>query len=326
MGGFNKGFSAATLTGRVFGELVQPIGPALCEYWSQLPSHRCLVACCVSDIEDIVRDHRSSNDDHARLSDDLIWHKAYKISGKCQCDFVTTHPHGEPVHVLFPSTLSHKLSASRSFVPIKGSGAVIFGHNWGFSWSWGDTGLPTQQKLEEQVTVGHLSEADDQNSGVGASLVTPSSDDLESSIPSSSISHPPSSLKKLSEIRSKAVSEDRTFTRGQYTVGILCALPIELKAIRVLFDQRHQNLPRVLGDSNQYALGEMARHMVVATSLPAGEYGTNAAASAISYMTRSFMSIQICLLVGIAGGAPSEENDIRLGDVVVSLPDNTHPG
>ncbi|KAI7772370.1 hypothetical protein LZL87_007731 [Fusarium oxysporum] len=70
----------------------------------------------------------------------------------------------------------------------------------------------------------------------------------------------------------------------------------------------------------------MARHMVVATSLPAEEYGTNAAAAAISDMTRSFMSIQFCLLVGIAGGAPSEENDIRLGDVVVSLPDSTHPG
>ncbi|KAF4493247.1 nucleoside phosphorylase [Fusarium agapanthi] len=70
----------------------------------------------------------------------------------------------------------------------------------------------------------------------------------------------------------------------------------------------------------------MAQHMVVATYLPAGEYGTNAAASAISDMMRSFMSIQFSLLVGIAGGAPLEENDFRLGNVVVSLPDSTYPG
>ncbi|KAG5744988.1 hypothetical protein H9Q72_003588 [Fusarium xylarioides] len=43
-------------------------------------------------------------------------------------------------------------------------------------------------------------------------------------------------------------------------------------------------------------------------------------------MLRSFMSIQFCLLVGIAGGAPSEDNGIRLGDVVVSLPTQTFPG
>ncbi|KAF5642474.1 nucleoside phosphorylase [Fusarium tjaetaba] len=320
-----RALEAVTLTGRGFGELVRPLGPALCEYWALLPTGRYLLASCVSDMEDIMRDHRSCEDGFTRLGEDLIWYNADNISGQCPCGCLAGR-HGEPVQALIPSALSHKLSASRSCVAIKCGGAVVFGHNRGFSWIWGDDGLPTQQDLEERVVAGQLSDGNDKDSGVGASLVASSSNDHGSSITSSSLSSPPSPLRKLSQTSSIPVTEHRTFTRSQYTVGILCALPIELKAIRALFDQRHQSLTRVIGDNNQYALGEMARHMVVATSLPAGEYGTNAAASAISDMMRSFVSIQFCLVVGIAGGAPSDDHDIRLGDVVVSLPTSIFPG
>jgi nucleoside phosphorylase len=43
-------------------------------------------------------------------------------------------------------------------------------------------------------------------------------------------------------------------------------------------------------------------------------------------MKRSFPNIKFCLLVGIGGGVPSDANDIRLGDVVVSLPKGDLPG
>lgn len=112
----------------------------------------------------------------------------------------------------------------------------------------------------------------------------------------------------------------------QYTVGILCALPKELMAVRALFDRKHVSLEVPLDDSNQYALGQMAQHMVVTACLPAGEYGTNSAATVASNMVRSFPCIRFCLLVGIGGGAPSEKNDIRLGDVVVSLPSGKYSG
>ncbi|PNP84098.1 hypothetical protein FNYG_02786 [Fusarium nygamai] len=315
-----RDLQVVTMVGSGFGELIRPAGPTLCGYWSQLPRHRYLLACSISDMEDVIRDHRSSESDHARLSDNLIWHNAVDISGKCQCGCDAGH-HGEPVHVAFPSALSHKLCPSKS--PIKLSGAAVFGHNPGFSWTWGDTGLPTQQQSEQETVVIHQSDKEDKDSGVGESLGASSSESHFSPIPSSSISRPPSSL-RMSKTAPPIVGD--TYSRSEYTVGILCALPIELKAIRALFDQRHQNLTRMLGDNNQYALGEMSQHMVVATSLPAGEYGTNAAASAVSDMMRSFVSIQFCLLVGIAGGAPSEDNDIRLGDVVVSLPTHIFPG
>lgn len=40
----------------------------------------------------------------------------------------------------------------------------------------------------------------------------------------------------------------------------------------------------------------------------------------------SFPDIRIGIMVGIGGGAPSEKNDIRLGDVVVSTPHNRNGG
>ncbi|KAG5773510.1 hypothetical protein H9Q73_012054 [Fusarium xylarioides] len=148
-----RDLQAVTLTGSGFVELIRPAGPTLCDYWSQIPKHRYLLACSISDMEAVVRDHRSSESDHARLSDNLIWHNAVDISGKCQCGCDAGH-HGEPVHVAFPSALSHKLCPSKS--PIKLSGAAVFGHNPGFSWTWGDTSLPTQQQSEQETVFGSI--------------------------------------------------------------------------------------------------------------------------------------------------------------------------
>ncbi|CAH0034392.1 unnamed protein product [Clonostachys rhizophaga] len=113
----------------------------------------------------------------------------------------------------------------------------------------------------------------------------------------------------------------------KYKVGILCALPKEYLAVRVLFDRDHGKPDQfLLGDSNHYSLGQIGWHMVVVACLPAGEYGTNAAAEAASNMKRSFPNVKFCLMIGIGGGAPSHDQDIRLGDVVVSMPTKTYPG
>ncbi|CVL03749.1 related to nucleoside phosphorylase [Fusarium mangiferae] len=300
-------------------------GPALCDYWYQLPRHRYLIACSISDIQDVVRDHRSSESDHARLSDNLIWHNAVNISGKCQCGDDAGHSaDGNATwtgSVAFPSALSHTLCPNKG--PIKLGGAAVFGHSPGFSWTWGDTGPPTQRQSKQEIVVSYVLDKTDKDSGVGESVGASSSESHASPIPSSSISRSPLSLRKSN---TASPSVRNICSRSEYTFGILCALAVELKAVPALFNQRHQYPPRAIGDNNQYALGEMARNMVVATSLPPGEYGTNAAASAVSDMMRSFTSIQFCLLVGIAGGAPSEDNGIRLGDVIVGLPTQTFPG
>ncbi|KAF5712409.1 hypothetical protein FMUND_8504 [Fusarium mundagurra] len=117
-----------------------------------------------------------------------------------------------------------------------------------------------------------------------------------------------------------------SYPHSAYTVGIICALPLELRAVRALFDTEHNGHTKMKGDSNTYALGTIGQHMIVAACLPSGEYGTNAAADAASNLRRTYYEVEFCLLVGIAGGAPSPETDIRLGDVVVSHPTSTSSG
>lgn len=43
-------------------------------------------------------------------------------------------------------------------------------------------------------------------------------------------------------------------------------------------------------------------------------------------MQSTFPRLRFCLIVGVGGGIPSEKNDIRLGDIVVSLPDGQNGG
>ncbi|KAJ5272646.1 hypothetical protein N7478_007771 [Penicillium angulare] len=125
---------------------------------------------------------------------------------------------------------------------------------------------------------------------------------------------------------SPAPDDDQVLTPDSYSVGIVCALPRELLAVRALFDSRHSNLPVYSKDTNHYALGRIGNHNVAAACLPSGEYGTNSAAVVASKMDDSFPCLKFCLLVGIGGGVPSIENDIRLGDVVVSWPTAGYSG
>ncbi|KAL4781523.1 hypothetical protein BJX76DRAFT_335213 [Aspergillus varians] len=43
-------------------------------------------------------------------------------------------------------------------------------------------------------------------------------------------------------------------------------------------------------------------------------------------MNASFRSLQYRFMVGVGGGVPSELNDVRLGDIVVSKPEGKDPG
>jgi nucleoside phosphorylase len=64
----------------------------------------------------------------------------------------------------------------------------------------------------------------------------------------------------------------------------------------------------------------------VIVCLPAGRIGNNPAAAVATQMRATFKGIRFGLMVGIGGGVPSAEVDIRLGDVVVSQPHQTLSG
>lgn len=116
-----------------------------------------------------------------------------------------------------------------------------------------------------------------------------------------------------------------------YTIAWIAALPIERAAATALFHEIH-NEPAGFNqhetDSNSYSWGRLGQHNIVIASLPAGVYGTTSAASTASDLIHSLPHIRIALLVGIGGGIcnPDENQDIRLGDVVVSQPEGTTGG
>ncbi|KAL8410607.1 hypothetical protein RB596_000333 [Gaeumannomyces avenae] len=106
---------------------------------------------------------------------------------------------------------------------------------------------------------------------------------------------------------------------GKYRIGWIAAIQTELVAARLALDEKHET-PEIQdsNDTNVYTLGRIGRHNVVIAGLPQAKYGTTAAAIVATNMLRSFPNIRIGLMVGIAGGAPSPDHDIRLGDIVVS--------
>jgi hypothetical protein len=112
-----------------------------------------------------------------------------------------------------------------------------------------------------------------------------------------------------------------------HVVAWICALPLEMGAAKSMLDETtHHQLPQLANDENTYTLGKICGHNVVVTCLPAGVYGTTAAATVASQMRSTFPNIHFALMVGIGGGVPSKKNDIRLGDVVVSMPTGTSGG
>ncbi|OAX84348.1 hypothetical protein ACJ72_01291 [Emergomyces africanus] len=109
-------------------------------------------------------------------------------------------------------------------------------------------------------------------------------------------------------------------SRDDYTVGWICALPLEMAAAKATLDHIYDDLPADLGlnDSNAYVLGRLNGHNIVVACLPFGVYGTTSAATVAAQMLASFTSIRFSLMVGIGAGVPGTKEDVRLGDIVVS--------
>ncbi|KAJ5299516.1 hypothetical protein N7476_011073 [Penicillium atrosanguineum] len=112
-----------------------------------------------------------------------------------------------------------------------------------------------------------------------------------------------------------------------YTIGWICAITSEYVAAQAFLDEVHEG-PEYLPahNKNDYTLGRVGKHNVVISVLPLGLYGTSSATRVAEDMLHNFPNVRIGLMVGIGGGAPSPNHDIRLGDVVVSIPFNGRGG
>ncbi|KAH0433907.1 nacht and wd domain protein [Colletotrichum camelliae] len=115
--------------------------------------------------------------------------------------------------------------------------------------------------------------------------------------------------------------------RNLYTVAWIAPLEIEAKAALLMLDHEHRgHFPVSRGDDYVYHAGSVCGHNVVIATLPAGqEYGNGSAAALAGQLKKSFPNLWFGLLVGIAAGLPNlsrkPQRDIRLGDVLVALPD-----
>lgn len=119
----------------------------------------------------------------------------------------------------------------------------------------------------------------------------------------------------------------RALQHGDYTVGWISPMPIEVAAAQAMLDQPHPRLPNRLGDDNSYAFGRIGDHNVVIAGLPDGHLGPVSAALVAREMKQTFGSIRIGVLVGIGGGIPRPDTgEVRLGDVIVSKPSMGHGG
>ncbi|KAJ5507901.1 hypothetical protein N7527_010044 [Penicillium freii] len=116
--------------------------------------------------------------------------------------------------------------------------------------------------------------------------------------------------------------------RESFQIGWICALPIEAAAAKEMLDENFGILDEQdPNDSNTYTLGRVGKHHVVIACLPGGQYGTTSATTVANNMIRIFSkSLRIGLMVGVGGGIPSVAHDIRLGDIVISCPENTCGG
>lgn len=115
-------------------------------------------------------------------------------------------------------------------------------------------------------------------------------------------------------------------SRRDYTVAWICALDVEIAAAKVMLDEIHEPLTQPETDYNVYTLGNVYKHNVVVVCLPSGVQGKAEAAATVSHTRSTFPSIKFGLMVGVGGGVPSRDFDIRLGDTVVSNPSATFGG
>ncbi|OTA61547.1 purine and uridine phosphorylase [Hypoxylon sp. EC38] len=117
-----------------------------------------------------------------------------------------------------------------------------------------------------------------------------------------------------------------------YCIVWIAPLEIEAQAALHMLDHRHTgSFPLSRGDDYVFQAGDMCGHNIAIATLPAGqEYGTGSAAALASQAKRFFPNFWFGLLVGVAAGIPdfrrSPPRDIRLGDVLVSIPDVDHAG
>ncbi|KAK2732729.1 hypothetical protein FQN57_002483 [Myotisia sp. PD_48] len=101
-----------------------------------------------------------------------------------------------------------------------------------------------------------------------------------------------------------------------FTVGCICTTLEEYEcAYRMLTE--HFKGPELAEGyfDNTYTYGRIGEHHIVVGCRPGHRYTPNPAAHVAQDMIQTFPKLRFVLMVGVGGGAPTIDNDIRLGDL-----------
>ncbi|KAK6332951.1 hypothetical protein TWF718_010779 [Orbilia javanica] len=112
---------------------------------------------------------------------------------------------------------------------------------------------------------------------------------------------------------------------SEITVAIFCALSCESVAVKFTLDSEFQCRPDLHPHAQKYvyAFGQIGPHKVVITR--PNQMGKVNAAHMAATISQQFPNVRFALMVGIGAGIPNKW-DIRLGDIAVSIPQESHPG
>ena len=127
----------------------------------------------------------------------------------------------------------------------------------------------------------------------------------------------------------------RSITRNDYSVACICPMGIELAPVEALLDEIHTLPPLGVdplrprlrrSDQPGYTTGRIGGYNIVVAAMP--RIGNNISAAVTTQLLSDFPFVEFCFLVGIGGGIPShnDDDDVRLGDVVVSQPSGVSGG
>ena len=102
---------------------------------------------------------------------------------------------------------------------------------------------------------------------------------------------------------------------NEYSIAWISTLALERDVAVAMFDE-YWELPARIGNDPSYYCGRIGLHNVVL--LYAMTVGISSLREKIQDLLEDFPHLKLTLVVGIGGGIPSEQEDVRLGDIVVS--------
>ncbi|KAB8279774.1 tetratricopeptide repeat domain protein [Aspergillus minisclerotigenes] len=117
-----------------------------------------------------------------------------------------------------------------------------------------------------------------------------------------------------------------TTTLKDCTIVWICSQEVALRAAIVMLDNVRGDVPSgARGNNVPYTVGDIGSHTVAVAGYHQ-EHGLAASGAMVAEVLRDLPNLEMGLLVGNAGGIPSPTRDIRLGDVVVAVPERDCSG